>query len=394
MKRRVLLYAFVAAITGIGCSVLVSYDGYGDGVRGDDGGGTDGTIAADGDTTNEGGGGDSSTSDAADAGDAAIDALDGGPDGTTNKQYAVVLLGGNVYNEAGAGASIANVEYAMINADGTLGPWKPTTSMTDTEDGVGAAAWGSSVFVMDDFGTRVAVMQADGGLSSWTTLASINRNSPQLAAVDGRLYVAGGTVPGGAAAPEVYYAAITGPLSIGAWTPTSALSTVDGGPRNDTLMLVNDRRLYLVGGDHANVDIDSVISAPIDGTGAVGQWTENTPLPTVGDHMRAAFAQGHLTIVGGSLDIAADRSVYTSAVQDGGVLGSWQMGTQHPDVDEPTFFAFASFAYLIGGHQGTTDLNTVYYAPLQSNGLPGAWQTTSTIKLPRHDATAVVVEVP
>lgn len=391
MKRRFLLYAFVAAITGVGCSVLVSYDGYGDGVRGDDGGGTDGTIGADGNTTNEGGNGSDASIEA--GADATIDALDGGPDGTTNKKYAVVLLGGESYNDAGVAASIANVEYAMINADGTLGPWITTTPMTDTEDRTGAAAWGSSVFVMDDFGTRVAVMQADGGLSSWTTLASINRNSPQLVALEGRLYVAGGEGPGSVNAPEVYYATITGPLSIGAWTPTSPLS-LDGGPRNDTTLLVNNRTLYLVGGDHANVDIASVISAPIDNTGAVGTWTENTPLPTIGDHLRATFAQGHLTIVGGSFDLAADRGVYTSAVQDAGVLGSWQMGSQHPDVDEPTFFAFANYAYLIGGRAGTTNFNTVYYAPIQANGFPGTWQNTTTIKVPRHDATAVVVEMP
>ena len=39
-------------------------------------------------------------------------------------------------------------------------------------------------------------------------------------------------------------------------------------------------------------------------------------------------------------------------------------------------------------------VNTVYYAPIQANGFPGTWQNTTTIKVPRHDATAVVVEMP
>jgi hypothetical protein len=389
MKRKAMFFAFAAAIAGIGCSLIVSYDGYGDGAPGDDGGGSDGTTTGDGDVTGEDGGRDSST------GDASPDALDGGPDGATNKRYAIVLLGGEAYNDAGVSLSVADVEYAMINPDGTLGPWSATTSMPDDEDAVGATAWGSSVFIMDDFGAAAAVMQPDGGLSTWATLADVNRNSPQLAAVDGRIYVAGGTVPSGPVAPEVYYATITGPQTIGPWTPTTSLSVIDGGPRNDTTIAANGKMLYLVGGDHANVDITSIISAPIDNTGAVGQWTENTPLPTPGDHTRSAFARGYLTMFGGSLDVAADRGVYVAAVLDGGVLGAWQNGAPHPDVSEPVFASHANFAYLIGGiAPAGVDVTTVYYAPIEAAGLPGVWQTTASIKLPRHNGTAVVVEVP
>jgi hypothetical protein len=385
VKRRLFLYSFLAASAGIGCSLVVSYDGYGDGVRADDGGGIDGTTTGDADPSEAGG------ADASVDGDAAADA----PDGATNKKYAIVILGGESYNDAGGSVSIASAEYAMINADGTLGPWTTTTSMPAPEDSVGAAAWGSSVFVMDDFGAAVAVMQPDGGLSSWTTLANVNRNTPRLAAVDGRLYVASGTVPAGPVAAEVYFAAITGPQSIGAWTPTTALSVVDGGPRNDSTMLANGKMLYLVGGDHSGVDITSIVSAPIDGTGAVGQWVENTPLPTPGDLTRSTFTQGHLTVFGASFDVAGDRNVYSSLVQVNGVLGNWQQGSQHPATIEPIFVAHANFAYLIGGIVATdTDTAVVQYAPIDPSGFPGAWQTTSSIKIPRHNGIGVVVEVP
>ena len=395
MKRRALLYAFIAAAVGVGCSLVVSYDGYGDGVRGDDGGaaetggGTDATTG-DGDTANDGGGTDSGS----DGSDAAIDA---GPDGSTTKKYALVLLGGERFDDAGVSNSVANVDIAMINADGTLGPWSAATPMPSTEDAVGAASWGSSIFIMDDFGARSAVVLPDAGLSSWGTIANVNRNSPQLVAVDGRLYVAGGTAPGGAEAPEVFYATITGPQTIGAWTATTPLSVVDGGPRNDTTMLAAGKVLYLVGGDHASVDIASILSAPIDNTGAVGQWVENTPLPTVGDKTRTILARGHLTVVGASFEIAGDRDVYTSLIGDGGVLGPWQSGTQHPDVIEPTVAMHNDFVYLISGEPGTardTDSPAVYYAPIQSNGFPGTWQTTTNVVVPRHNGKAVVVEVP
>jgi hypothetical protein len=392
MKRRLVFWSFVSAIAGIGCSLVVSYDGYGDGVRADGGGGTDGTIvgdgsgSGDGSTTDDGSGG----NDASDAGGDAFDAaVDAGP-----KRYALVVLGGRVYNDAGSTTTTASVEYAMINPDGTLGAWKLGPPLPSPEDAVGATGWASSVFVNDDFGGAAAVMQPDGGLSGWAGTSSVNRNNPRLVAVDGRIYLASGDVAN-TEVPEVYYATITGAQTHTAWTATSPLPA-DGGPRSDTILLSAGRKIYAVGGEYKNTDVSSVLVTTIDNTGALGAWTEIGPLPVAGDSIRGVVVQNHITLLGGSYDPIGDRTMHTSEILDGGALGPWQSAGSHtPLVDAPLHAVHGNFVYLIGGTISTAvDTTSVSYASVSVAGVPNTWQTTSALNVARHNGTAVVVEVP
>lgn len=403
MRGRFALFAFLLGTGGAGCSLIVSYDGYGDGVRGDDGGDTtDGTVTGDGATAGDGssqgdaseggtdaadgGGGDAS--DAGDAGDAA-DASDAG------KRYALVVLGGTVI-DGGTSSGVTNVEYAMINPDGTLAPFVDGTPLPYAENRIGAAAWGSSIFINDDNGGYAAVMLPDGGMSSWLTIASVARSEARLAAFEGQLYLATGEASNDTEAPEVWRTTITGPQTISGWTATTPLPT--GGPRSESTMVLDpvERRLYLVGGDLNDVDIGSVMSAPIVDGGAVGTWTENTALPGVGDKTRTVIVGRQMTILGGSFDALGDSNVYTATIQAGGTLAAWQLGVDHPaPVDDRAYAVHGQFAYLIGGSSSDVNTGTVHVTTISPvTGFPGTWATTSALKRPRQSMSAVAVELP
>lgn len=167
-------------------------------------------------------------------------------------------------------------------------------------------------------------------------------------------------------------------------------------PKTTLILDPVTRTLYLLGGDVQDVDMASVLSTKIDDAGALGEWTQNTPLATTGDKVRAVSIGRSITLLGGSYDVGSDRSIYVAPILDGGTLGAWASGGQHPSRDDPGHASHRDFAYLMGGQiAASEDTPTVIVAQMNlATGLPGPWTTTSALNLPRHSMSAVVVEIP
>lgn len=390
-RRRTLFVVAFGAVVAAGCSALVSYDGYGDGVRGPDGAsGADGDLPADANGGSDGNGGNDA---ATDVSDAAFDVLDGG-DGAV-KNYALVLLGGARYDDAGVSGVQATVEVARINADGTLGSFAVSTPLPYAEDELGAVGYGSSIFLSGASGSAAATMNPDGGLSAWTVIASppAFRNNARLGVVGTTLILATGKNGADVVQLEVYRTTITGPVSISGWTATTALPA-DGG-RDDSVVVTSGNFVYALGGnDGANTNAD-YLYASVDGMGNVGSWT-SAALPAPADHVQAVTANGFVILLGGGFEGLSDFSQFSASVQGNGSLGTWQTGSLTPTAhDQPACATHGGFVYLVGGRvSGNIDKDTVSYAPILGSGLVGTWQTTSSLTVPRHHGRAVVVEVP
>jgi len=121
-------------------------------------------------------------------------------------------------------------------------------------------------------------------------------------------------------------------------------------------------------------EIDSVQLIPI---GLVGTWYEDAQsLPIALTEHSAVGVGGHLIVMGGSNDISpAYDTVYVSSIGDGGALNPWVEQTSNPlpvplsgaaavvvpvDVDE-------SLIYVIGGIDGFSALDSVYYTTFHHN---------------------------
>lgn len=86
-------------------------------------------------------------------------------------------------------------------------------------------------------------------------------------------------------------------------------------------------------------------------------------------------------LVGGYVNGAYSSTVYSAPIDSNGVIGAWSTGTSLPGV-----LAFSSLAvtrnrvYLIGGTtNGSNSVSTVYTAPINVNGTLGTWTTTTSL---------------
>jgi hypothetical protein len=87
---------------------------------------------------------------------------------------------------------------------------------------------------------------------------------------------------------------------------------------------------------------------------------------------------GYLYILGGTGAVGFLGDVQVAEIRATGQLGAWTFTTSLPSLR--TYHAAVAYQgnlYLIGGHDGTTFLNTVQFAPLGPTGAVGNWVTTT-----------------
>src|SRR5207244_3375647 len=94
---------------------------------------------------------------------------------STNTSY-VYVIGGDI----GSGNKTNNVQYAQINASGTLGPWTNTTALPAARSGHASVVYtnanGSHLYVIGGLvgstfknDVLIATINPDGSLGSWST---------------------------------------------------------------------------------------------------------------------------------------------------------------------------------------------------------------------------------
>ncbi len=98
----------------------------------------------------------------------------------------------------------AAVQYAPINANGTLGTWAATTSFTDNRRNASTVIANGYIYIMggidytfylDD--VQYAPIIANGTIGSWTATRSFTgtRNSQASVTYNGYVYISGGQTP-------------------------------------------------------------------------------------------------------------------------------------------------------------------------------------------------------
>ena len=149
--------------------------------------------------------------------------------------------------------------------------------------------------------------------------------------------------------------------------------------------------LYVVGGRQAatNTDCNSVVSAycndiwyaPINSGGDVGTWVHNPYSFTNGRYMHTSVVyNGYLYVVGGFDGVTYYNDVQYAPINSGGDVGTFttDTGGNFSNVRYGhTSVAYNGYLYVIGGFDGVTYYNDVQYAPINSGGDVGTWQTTT-----------------
>jgi N-acetylneuraminic acid mutarotase len=240
-----------------------------------------------------------------------------------------------------------NVTYAAVNSNGSVGSWQSTTSLPTRMVGTSAVQYGGYIYVL-------------GGYNDNSTYYN-----------------------------TVYYAQINNDGSLGSWQTTTSLPAVDG----YATAVVSNGYIYELGGYGTNGAVNTVYSAQINSNGTLGSWQTLNNLPTSDYNSSAVTFNGYIYEIGGNGPSSELGTVEYAPVQTGGTIGSWQSTTNLPvTTHDATAVVSDGYIYELGGFQNTAYSTAVYYAPINSNGTVGSWQTSAN-PLPGNDieATSIVL---
>ena len=157
------------------------------------------------------------------------------------------------------------VWYAKTNTDGTLGSWTATTPLTSARAQIGTAVYNGFLYVVGGQGSaqisrdvQYCIINADGSLGAWQTATSLPtaRFAGQAVAVNGKLYFIGGN-DGTTYPTDIQIATIALDGSIGSWQSGPAIAS---GRYMLTVRAYQDY-IYLLGGSNGSthyLDIESL----------------------------------------------------------------------------------------------------------------------------------------
>jgi len=226
------------------------------------------------------------------------------------RQFQPVVANGYIYVIGGrdnSNATQAISYYAKLNADGSVGTWNTTTALTAARFGQATIAYNGYIYVMGGFNSSIAVqntvysakINANGTLASaWSTATNLPTaiaNINGTTVANGYVYIAGGATPG--YEDDMYYAKLNTDGTTGSWTTLSnVLNGFGGGDENYQLFVANGY-LYVVGGDLSN----RVVAFALNANGSLGGGTAltNFPLNPMGE-AAGASANGYFYVLGGS----------------------------------------------------------------------------------------------
>lgn len=246
----------------------------------------------------------------------------------------IVYLNGYAYVISGydGSAKTAAVEYAPIDANGTVGAWQSTSSVNTSRYASAAVAAQGHVYLIGGqhdpnwlASVEMATINPDGSLSAWQFTSSLNAPRDNLAAVTagGYIYALGGTTNSWYDIGSVEYAAIQLDGSLGTWQTTTTMTRA----RKALMAATDGYYIYAIGGGNGSLTAPSatVERAAINPDGSLGTWTL---LPVGLAYARsmgtAMVANNQLVVMGGWSGSVVLDSVEVSAIGAGGVLSPWQ----------------------------------------------------------------------
>jgi N-acetylneuraminic acid mutarotase len=237
---------------------------------------------------------------------------------------------------------------------------------------------------------------ASGTFSSWSTGPTLPAPRSRAATIflNGSIYVIGGFDAAGKPTNTIYI--LTPDPQTGALPPwktarEAALSIDLPDARAGASVVVAPDGLILIGGYGPDgKPTTTVWKSTADKTGKLQAWTPTTELGDARADATAAINGPYLYLFGGSNasgptasvlrgDVAADRAGVTQVTRWGASVGSSNLPA--PRSDAAGFIANGTF-YLVGGTDGTTPHNELYWTVPDATGNIGEWKRLAASDLP------------
>ena len=288
---------------------------------------------------------------------------------------ATVVVNGYIYVIGGVNGRnfVRLTEYAKINNNGSLSPWKQTSLLNEERGFIDAVAKDGYIYVVGGGNgpsgknllrtVERAKVNEDGSLSAWKTMQSgmvMPRRCSKTIIKGNFVYALGGFA--GALLDNVERAEILSNGDLGPWTIENAAMTI---PRYVNSVKASHGNTYVIGGHDQmkGVGITDVEWAIPSEQGGVKDWKATSNMQ-VGRYGLASASHGNsVYAIGGLTGLEYLNSIEVADIQENGELSPWRFTTP---LSEPraTFsvVVYKDWIYVIGGTNQDRYLNTIEYA--------------------------------
>ena len=259
--------------------------------------------------------------------------------------HTTVTANGYIYAMGGYNGSsnISTIYYAKLNIDGTVGSWQTSAVTTPVARNRAASVVANGyVYLLggttNQFGGNpstanvyYAKLNQDGSIGEWVTatgaLGAV-RSTGSAVFANGYIYYIGGQDNSGAV-NTVYYGKVTASGDIASFTQSSqTLPTT----KYSSAAAVANGYVYYLSGYNGSI-LNTVFYAPLGSAGDTGAWrTSSFNLPRTFNAEATAVANGYIYSLGGEGSFGISSSVYytsTSRVTMGGSLDLVGAGGQN-----------------------------------------------------------------
>jgi N-acetylneuraminic acid mutarotase len=188
-------------------------------------------------------------------------------------EHTSVVYNGYLYVMQGFAGSAASpcpdMQYAPINADGSVGTWQSTSTFSPASWGLSSAVWNGRIYSMGGWNqdsngnyydlndVQYSLINSDGSLGNWQQSAS-QLNPPLgsfgLVAFNSYLFITGGGIFPSEYLNSVKYVTINSDGGLGSWQNAPSFNN---GRANHT-SVVNNGYLYVLGGSNATTYFNDV----------------------------------------------------------------------------------------------------------------------------------------
>lgn len=271
---------------------------------------------------------------------------------------------------------------AQALSTGDVQPWQTTTDLPKATITAANATYNGYEYILGGQGNSNAVyyakLNSNGTVGTWQTSVNSLPGSAQwratAVAYNGYLYNIAGF--DGGALNTVYYAKLNADGSVGTWNSGTVLPN----SLESLTSVVHDGYVYVMGGNQGgSVNVNTVYYAKLNSNGSLGSWTTSTStLPVATRRLTSAISGDYVYVLGGYTSTYSD-AVYYAKLNSDGTVGAWSTSTNvlPQGLEQLTATAYDGFVYAIGGDNGSGTSAAVYYAPINTNGSIGAWQTAT-----------------
>ncbi len=174
---------------------------------------------------------------------------------------------------------------------------------------------------------------------------------------------------------------------VGVWQTTTSLPA----QILQTASVSYNNYAYVIGGASGASWTATIYYAPMNSDGSVGSWTTaSSSLPTAVNNESAVAYNGYLYVMGGDSASGLRSSVYYAPLNSDGSVGAWQTGSSLPSpVANGAAVEANGYLYIFGGDDSGV-LTSAYYTKINSDGSVGAWQTGNSLPSGNSYASAAI----